>query len=54
MSRNSKGHSGRLFWGAGLALTLALVCSVGAFAAEGLTGAGSTWVYPLAEPQEIQ
>ena len=47
MSSKSKGRSGRLLWGAGLALTLALVCSVAAFAADSITGAGSTWVYPL-------
>lgn len=47
MRRISKGRAERLFWGAGLALTLATICSVAAYAASGITGAGSTWVYPL-------
>jgi len=42
-----KGRSKRLFWEAGFALTLATACSVVAYAAAGVTGAGSTWVYPL-------
>ncbi len=47
MSGNCKDRSGRMLWGAGLALTLALVGSVAVFAATSITGAGSTWVYPL-------
>ncbi len=47
MRRTSNGRSVRLLWGVGLALTIAMVCSVSAYASNGFTGAGSTWVYPL-------
>lgn len=48
MSGNSKGRSGRLFWGLGITLAVTAVGSVTAFAAgANITGAGSTWVYPL-------
>lgn len=47
MSKVSQGRTGRRFWGVGLALTLAMVCTVAAYAASSITGAGSTWVYPL-------
>ena len=47
MRRISKGRSGRLLWGAAFAVALATVCSVAAYAATSITGAGSTWVYPL-------
>lgn len=47
MSEDSKGRTGRLLWGVGLALTLAVACSVAAYAATSVTGAGSSWVYPL-------
>ena len=47
MSRRSTCHSGRMFWAAVFALALATVCTTGASAGGNLTGAGSTWVYPL-------
>ncbi len=47
MRRSSRGGFARLLCGAGLGLTIVSVCSVGALAAGGFTGAGSTWVYPL-------
>jgi len=47
MNRMSKGRTRRLLWGAGFTLTLVFVCAVTAFAANSITGAGSTWVYPL-------
>lgn len=47
MRGNSKSGFGRLLCGAGVAMVVATVCSVAAFAAAGFTGAGSTWVYPL-------
>jgi phosphate transport system substrate-binding protein len=45
--RKSKSRSERLCWAGVFALALAAVCSTGVFAAGNLTGAGSTWVYPL-------
>lgn len=48
MSRFSKTMGGRLFLCAGVVTTLALTGSAGAYAAgNSITGAGSTWVYPL-------
>ena len=47
MERISKVRSGRMFLGAGMALAVAFGCSVAAYASSNLTGAGSTWVYPL-------
>lgn len=48
VSRFSKSISGRIFLGTGFALTLAFVCSIAAYGAgSSITGAGSTWVYPL-------
>lgn len=46
MTRTGKSYFGRLFWGAILALAMAAVCLAGD-STSSLTGAGSTWVYPL-------
>ena len=42
----SKAHVGRVFWTVGLALALT-VCVAGQSSSGNVTGAGSTWVYPL-------
>ncbi len=47
MRRIGRSRSERLFLKAGLALTLATIWSVAVYAATTITGAGSTWVYPL-------
>jgi phosphate transport system substrate-binding protein len=47
VSGKSKSRSGRLLWTATFALALAAICAAGAPAAGTVTGAGSSWVYPL-------
>jgi phosphate transport system substrate-binding protein len=46
VNRSNKSHSGRLFWSVVFALAVATVCYAGQSAST-ITGAGSTWVYPL-------
>jgi phosphate transport system substrate-binding protein len=45
--RFSKSVGGRMLLGAGVTLVCAFGCTVAAYAASSITGAGSTWVYPL-------
>ncbi len=45
--KTNTSYSGRLRRSVALAIALALILSAGAFASATLTGAGSTWVYPL-------
>jgi phosphate transport system substrate-binding protein len=47
VKRRSMSQSGRLVWAAVMVLALAGVCSVGTHASGTVTGAGSSWVYPL-------
>jgi phosphate transport system substrate-binding protein len=47
VSGKSKSRSGHLLVTATFALALAALCAVGVLAAGTVTGAGSTWVYPL-------
>jgi phosphate transport system substrate-binding protein len=47
VNRNRKFRYERLFWAVGLALALVAFSSAGQSAPDNITGAGSTWVYPL-------
>jgi phosphate transport system substrate-binding protein len=47
VSTTSKSHTRHLFWASVFALALAAACCIGTYAMESITGAGSTWVYPL-------
>ncbi len=46
-SRRNTSSPGRMILATALSLVLAILGSAGAFASSSLTGAGSTWVYPL-------
>ncbi len=47
LGRFSKNVGRRMLVGAGMTLACAFGCTVAAYAASSITGAGSTWVYPL-------
>jgi phosphate transport system substrate-binding protein len=45
--RNSSFRFGRMLWAVGLALAVAAFCTQGQSTPSSITGAGSSWVYPL-------